>query len=164
MDVCQLLFLLDHMINREKFYFVEGFKNTVLSRKALKELGSVSQNFPAIATVSMITSIKIDDASQDQRGKSAEDKPRRKYSDVVKAKKVDGDKAQITEKVAKTHLHQKEPSGTTMSIQNLRINKEGEGVKDCEVDVVTDVRVAPLMRRSAGSTGTAGATYWRPWE
>ena len=42
----------------ENLYFVDGFKNTVLSRKALKELGSVSPNFPEIASVSIITSKK----------------------------------------------------------------------------------------------------------
>ena len=143
---------------QEILYFVDGFKNTVLSRKALKELGSVSQNFPEIASVSMITSIKVDEAT---------DKPRRKYSDVVKSKKVIGDKAQITVKTRETvrsHLQQKEPSGTSLSIQNLWINKKGESVKNSAVDVVTDVRVAPLMRRSGGSMGTAGATYWRPWD
>ena len=41
---------------QEIVYFVEGFKNTVLSRKALKQLGSVSKNFPEIASVSMISS------------------------------------------------------------------------------------------------------------
>ena len=131
----------------------------LLSRKALKELGSVSQNFPEIASILMITSIKVDEATQD--------KPRRKYSDVVKSKKVIGDKARITVKTretARSHLQQKKPSGTSLSIQNLWINKKGESVKNSAVDVVTDVRVAPLMRRSGGSMGTAGAAYWRPWD
>ena len=114
-----------------------------------------SQNFPEIASVSMITSIKVDEAT----------KPRRKYSDVVKSKKVIGDKAQITVKTretARSHLQQKEPSGTSLSI--LRINMKGEDIKNSAVDVVPDVGVAPLRRRPTGSTSKAGATYWRPWD
>ena len=94
----------------------------------------------------------------------SKDKPRRKYSDVVKSKKVFGDKAQIVEKTAKSHLQQKKPSGTSLSIQNLWINKKGESVKNNAVDVVMDVRLAPLMHRSGGSMGTAGTAYWRPWD
>ena len=45
-------------IVKEILYFVDGFQNTILSRKALKELGSVGPNFPEIASINLITSRK----------------------------------------------------------------------------------------------------------
>ena len=131
---------------------MDGFKNTILSRGALKKLGSVSQNFPEIASVSMVVSRSKD-----------ENVTKRNYSDVVKSNLRD--KAQIDAKNAakdrKTHLQQKVASATRSSI--MLINAGGKEITD-SVDVVTVVSSAPLLRQSTGSTPDACATYWRPWD
>ena len=135
-------------IVKEILYFVDGFQNTILSRKALKELGSVSPNFPEIASINLITSRKAI-----------------KYSDVVKRNlanksyKVNPKKTEA--KADKLHLQQKVASATRSSI--MLINAGGREITD-SVDVVTVVSSAPLLRRSTGSTPVASATYWRPWD
>ena len=135
-------------IVKEILYFVDGFQNTILSRKALKELGSVSPNFPEIASINMISSRKI-----------------RRYSDVVKGNlasksyKINPKKAEA--KADRLHLQQKVASATRSSI--MLINAGGREITD-STDVVSDVSSAPLLRSSTGSTPVASATYWRPWD
>ena len=63
---------------KEILYFVDGFKNTVLSREALKELGSVSKNFPEIASISLVTSKKLGDDVTNKFNLT------KRYSDVLK--------------------------------------------------------------------------------
>ena len=140
---------------REVLYFVDGFKNTILSRGALKKLGSVSQNFPEIASVSMVVSRSKD-----------ENVTKRNYSDVVKSNLRD--KAQIDvknvakdRKTDKLHLQQKVASASRSSI--MLINEGGREINS-SVDVVTDGIIAPHLRQSTGSTSVASATYWRPWD
>ena len=132
---------------------MDGFKNTILSRGALKKLGSVSQNFPEIASVSMVVSRSKD-----------ENVTKRNYSDVVKSNLRD--KAQIDAKNAakdrKTHLQQKVASATKLPI--ILIDKEGMEINRSAVDVVTDTAAAPYSLAISGSARDAVTIYWRPWD
>ena len=135
------------IIVKEILYFVDGFQNTILSRKALKELGSVSPNFPEITSISLVTTRKCP-----------------KYSDIVKrnlAKSSHIKPKKATEAKDKLHLQQKMASASRSSI--MLINERGREITS-SVDVVTEVIIAPPLRQSAGSTSVTSATYWRPWD
>ena len=140
--------MMDMQVGREKvilyiLYLVEGFQNTIL-----KDLGSLSPNFPEIASISLVTSRKCP-----------------KYSDVVKRNLADKGysiKPKATRaKNVKLHLQQKVASASRSSI--MLINEGGREITS-SVDVVTDVIIAPHLRQSTGSTSVASATYWRPWD
>ena len=133
---------------------MEGFKNMVLSREALIELGSVSKNFPEIASISLITSKKLSDVP----------KPKRKYSDVVKLKlnQDKGDKAQTAfHDKDEDLLHLQKVATASRKPISLIVLKEGD-IKST-VDVVPVETKAPLPVGAAGNTCSSSATYWRPW-
>ena len=162
---------------KEILYFVDGFKNTVLSREALKELGSVSKTFPEIASISLVTSKKLGDNVTNKFN------PTKKYSDVVKQnlKNVDkardvnqkkrdkthevdqkeGDKAHVVNDKDPDLLHlQKVASATKKPIIPIVLE---EGDINGTVDVVTVQTNAPQTVGAAGNTCSGPATYWRPW-
>ena len=156
---------------KEILYFVDGFKNTVLSREALKELGTVSKNFPEIASISLVRSKKLGDGVTNKFIQTK----KYSYSDVVKLnrKKDEEDKAHDVnqKKGDKAHdvvndkgpdlLHlQKVATASRKPISPIVFE---EGDIDGTVDVVRVKTNAPLPVGAAGNTCSSPASYWRPW-